>query len=787
MQIRSKLTFSTLIVALLLLSLGGLSFTLIFRLANISQEVADTQKHLLQLQEAKGITENIYNLTELHVRSEDGVSMGLVSEKIEELEGQLNGLMQVMDHLPDSRKDNPELKSFQENWSNFGSVRKRVIGLSDLFFTRFAEQTLENEALPAFHDSHLILDNQIIRFQQKAETLRKRAVTAKRASMIFIVGFTIIIVMLMVLGGLVMTRSITNPLLLLADYLRSYSLEESHPFKTVNREVDRELQELIQSLEIQVKHRTEELQKSNKLLENEIEIRKRKEEQIKSSEKKYRQIFNNSAAWMAYTTVDGAFLKVNIALMEQLGYSESELKSMNLKDLIPDRYYSDFERFIEKLHTIGKASGLMTVVSKAGDTFILDYQSNIIAKDPTQETNMAIHIAKDITREKEAEWAFEQSELRFREMVNALPLSYIITDSNLNIVFANRKTLETFHTVEDTQQKEFIGSNITGILKGRDSEQQVAIHASDTSRDKTNQWDQYVCRRGDGSEFPCEVLTTPVKHHNRQTNNQHIVVDISERLEKEKLKKQKEVAEEANKAISDWLNFVAHELRNPLSGIMSFARFGVLKTGTVPNKKIIYYFEQVSSAAVRLERLLTDLLDLSKMEMGNLELNYETIDLHSIINEVKLENEALLLERNLNLAVQSPEDMDKYRVHGDRFRLGQVFRNIISNAIKFTPPQKTISVSLKTTTIQGKRQADKSVPGIQVDVRDEGIGIPEDQLELVFNKFRQSRKSRIGEGTGLGLPICKEIVETHGGNIWVQSVENEGTVISFSIPVEKNR
>lgn len=760
-----------------------MSFFLIYRLANITQQVVRTQKTVVCLTEIKGITQNILNLTELHIKLEDGVGMGLVSERIEALDEMLIEIINGKNGILKKNPENTKIKSFYQDWNQFFDISIQSTGISDLFFSQAADELLTNRGLPFYVKSSLTLDNQINYFQETVQKLGKRAATAELTSEIFIAGFTIIILITVVFGGLVITRSITNPLINLSEHLKSRTLSQDQPFIDDNSKIHNELRTLIQSLEIQVERRTEELSESNRLLENEIEVRKITEMEVKKREKKYRQIFNNTAAWMAYTNMEGDFIETNITLMEHLGYRGDELKQMNLKELILEEDQTKFHEFIGELKYKDKSAGSVNMKSKSGKIFKLDYQSNVIPNDNGEGPRMVVHFAKDITQQEEAERAFKESELRFQDLVNTLPLAYFITDASRSLVFANRKTSETFKWIETTLKNQSSDNDFTQFLIPEDR-QKACSHLDEDKRMKRVGWHRYSCQKEDGSVFPCEILTTPLKHGNEKSSSQHILVDISERLEKEELKKQKEIAEAANKAISEWLNFVAHELRNPLGGIVSYADFGKRKIGKAATEKIEKYFNQIHSSAKRMEILLTDLLDLSKMEIGQMPMEQSKTDLLAIVEEVQYENEALLIEKGLRLDIKIPKNgIKSFPLVCDHFRIGQVIRNLLSNSIKFTPAGKKITISYEKSFISGRRNSDHQIKSVQVNISDEGIGIPEDQLDLIFNKYRQSRKTRKGEGTGLGLPICQEIIHAHSGKIWVQSIENEGAKFSFKIPL----
>lgn len=238
----------------------------------------------------------------------------------------------------------------------------------------------------------------------------------------------------------------------------------------------------------------------------------------------------------------------------------------------------------------------------------------------------------------------------------------------------------------------------------------------------------------------------------------------------QELLKAKEAAEVAVKVKSEFLANISHELRTPMHGILSFASFGLSKSADAPREKLHGYFEKIHSSGGRLLGLLNDLLDLSKLEAGRVELKLEGEFLGPILRCVLDEFESLISERDLGAQLESNCDV---AVLADRERLLQVLRNLLGNAVKFSPPDSTIRIAAR------KREGD-----VVVAVSDEGIGIPTDELDLIFEKFMQSKKTKTGAGgTGLGLAICREIITAHGGHIWAENNPQKGATISFSLPI----
>ncbi len=252
---------------------------------------------------------------------------------------------------------------------------------------------------------------------------------------------------------------------------------------------------------------------------------------------------------------------------------------------------------------------------------------------------------------------------------------------------------------------------------------------------------------------------------------QHAHDDLERRVERrtEELSKAKEEAEKALRVKSEFLANISHELRTPMHGILSFATFGVQKGETAPREKVLDYFQKIHLSGSRLLHLLNDLLDLSKLDAGKMEMEFARCDLNTVMQSVLDEFRSLLSERNIRIT-GTVEAGGTFVL--DPLRIMQVIRNIVSNAVKFSPDGGLIA-------LVARRRNGR----LFVSVEDEGVGIPEDELTSVFAQFVQSRKTKTGAGgTGLGLAICREIIKSHHGRIWAEGGRAIGAQICFEIP-----
>lgn len=249
----------------------------------------------------------------------------------------------------------------------------------------------------------------------------------------------------------------------------------------------------------------------------------------------------------------------------------------------------------------------------------------------------------------------------------------------------------------------------------------------------------------------------------------------------------KNAAEAANRSKSEFLANMSHELRTPMHAILSFSRLGLKRTADSGegSDKLKQFFGRIDQSGERLLALLNDLLDLSKMDAGAMHYDFEHADLRATTQGVLHEIDPLSRERGVQLEFSA--DMVDHRAWFDPTRIGQVVRNLVWNAVKFTPPGRRVRVRLEATDLPaGRRQGDAgTLVGWRLTVTDEGVGIPESELDAIFEKFVQSSKTKSGAGgTGLGLAICREIVTAHGGRIWARNNSAGGADLVVELPRE---
>jgi signal transduction histidine kinase len=222
---------------------------------------------------------------------------------------------------------------------------------------------------------------------------------------------------------------------------------------------------------------------------------------------------------------------------------------------------------------------------------------------------------------------------------------------------------------------------------------------------------------------------------------------------------------------------MSHELRTPMHAILSFSRLADKK---VEDEKVKNYLNKIDQSGKRLTNLIDALLDISKLESGKMDFNFQLNDIVSIVDDTISELKSVSIDKNLTFIF---EDNAPVELEMDSSLIIQVMINLLSNAIKFSPEKSKIIISLINVNAVSGTDFNGTV---ELTVTDEGVGIPAEELSKVFDRFIQSSKtvSKAG-GTGLGLPICREIIQGHNGLIWAESPvygSGKGSSFHFIIP-----
>jgi signal transduction histidine kinase len=223
---------------------------------------------------------------------------------------------------------------------------------------------------------------------------------------------------------------------------------------------------------------------------------------------------------------------------------------------------------------------------------------------------------------------------------------------------------------------------------------------------------------------------------------------------------------------TDFVSSVSHELKTPLTSIKAFTTT-ILSDLNMTDKTRRQFLGIIDEESNRLAELIEDLLEMSRIESGSLQVSMELVDISDVFNQTAISLEALAAKENIKLVKNIPENLPL--LAADPGKLRSVITNLVSNAAKFTPDGGRVDIKARQTEDE-----------LKVTVSDTGMGIPQEDLPKIFDRFyRVNRPGKEIQGTGLGLAIVKKIVEMHNGRIEVRSKVNEGTTFTIYLPLAK--
>lgn len=493
---------------------------------------------------------------------------------------------------------------------------------------------------------------------------------------------------------------------------------------------------------------------------------------LQASEKRYRLLAENILDLVILTNLSDELLFVSPSSLTVMGYEPDELLGQQSLDFVhPEDQHIVVDTLTEMIKsTDTKFSVLVRVQHKQGYYIWLETDGRPVRSDKTGKLEGFISSSRDVSDRIRVEQALRDSEEQFRLLVEAAPIAIVITNARGHIKLVNDQAEQLFaydrHALIDRPVEQLIPAPL------RD---QHINHRADYIHDPIMRpmgaGLELMALRQDGTQFPVEVELSYVETGN-DTLVMSFVADITERKKAEQalidsLAKEKELGELKTRFVS----MASHEFRTPLATILALTETVSNYRHKLTDDQIDERLERIKAQIDHLKSIMEDVLLLGRMQSRRVTLNRTSVDLDSLCRSVidEFMNRDDILQE-LIYSCQLPIN----EVEVDRKLIRQIVNNLVSNAIKYSPPSKPVFITL-----------DYDEPDIIIKIEDKGIGIPESDLKHLFEPFHRASNVGTISGTGLGLVITKESVDLHDGTIDVTSEVNKGTTFAIRIPTTK--
>ncbi|PJB71293.1 MAG: PAS domain-containing sensor histidine kinase [Alphaproteobacteria bacterium CG_4_9_14_3_um_filter_47_13] len=488
-----------------------------------------------------------------------------------------------------------------------------------------------------------------------------------------------------------------------------------------------------------------------------------------SDEGELRHFLNMSNEVMAISSKDGTFSRVNGSFNQILGFSDDELRAMSFMDLIHQA---------DRPHVLSCLRELMH--DDSSDNRIIDFETRLIAKGgkircmeirQKRSGNTIYTVGRDVTAIKEHEAALFKQEQMLGEAQAIGHMGHWRWEVGADDIIWSDEIYRIF----GVDKGDFLPTldHINSMLHRRDIGRLMQAFQRAIIEQNNYEMDFRVIRPDETIRYVrCEGKCEK-DHEGGVVALFGIMQDITERtLHERQLKEAKDAAERAYAAKSQFLANMSHELRTPLNAIIGFSEMMQRQLlGPIGTEKYLDYIGGIRESGEHLLDLISDILDMSKIEAGKYELDLEELNAAKVIRLAVHMMEGRAQEAKIKISIDIENEATQLIC--DRRAFMQILLNLMSNAVKFTNPEG--DVRIKCNGLDDY---------VVIKVHDTGIGIPANMIVCITNPFEQAANhyTREHEGTGLGLAITKELIELHGGSLHIDSIVGKGTCVTIKLP-----
>ncbi|MBJ6800371.1 PAS domain-containing sensor histidine kinase [Geomonas propionica] len=529
------------------------------------------------------------------------------------------------------------------------------------------------------------------------------------------------------------------------------------------------------------------------LIESFLDItdRKRAEEELRASEERYRDILENANDLIQSVDAQGNFIYVNNAWKKTMGYTDQEVAKLNIFDVIKPCCQSHCATMFDQLKSGARIPRVeVEFVAKDGRSIILEGSINCNTSDGHVSTR---GVFRDITERKQMEAELTQSEDRYRKLFENAPEAILVQHEG-RYVCANKQAC---HLLGVDRPEELIGQSIFSFVHPDFHAMVVErIQQIHETGEPSPLRESKMVQKG-GAVIDVEAVSTGIVFQGQQSI-QVIIRDITERKQVEEQRRElnshlermveektrhlkeaqaKLIQSEKMATLGEVIAGAAHELNNPLAGILGaiqMLRSSALAHPIDPELMDgIDVLESIESAAVRCQKIVEDLVRFTTQAR----CNFSDMDINEVLRDTLEIMSGPFEEQKVKVTLQ--QDAEVPRIEGDFVKLLEVYVNLLQNAKSALPNGGRIDISTALVKKYGEPLQ------VSVVIRDDGCGIPPQNLAKIFDPFFTTKPA--GKGPGLGLTVCYGIVKRHGGDIDVRSTVGKGTEVTVTVPVRQQK
>jgi len=489
-----------------------------------------------------------------------------------------------------------------------------------------------------------------------------------------------------------------------------------------------------------------------------VTIQREAEQTLRESEARYRQLVEGSLGMVCTHDLNGILMSVNTHAAESLGYAVNEMVGEPLAKFTEESSREGIGYYLRLMQRKGEAQGLLHLCARDGETHVIAYRNKLIevaGRDP-----YVLGFGVDITEKIRAEEKLNTLTRQSDSILESVGDGIYGTDLEGRVTIINPAAAEML----GYKVHELLGQDMHVLTHhtradGTPLSLDECMVRQSLMTEQTIRVSDEIFWRKDGTSIPVEYVARPQITDGKPVGVVVAFTDVTERRALDRMK-------------DEFISTVSHELRTPLTALR--AALGLVSSGTLESKpeKMKQMVEIALGNTDRLVRLVNDILDLERIGSGKAQLHSTMSSAEDLLRRAAELQQAAAAKAHIQFAIQA----EGVQIWADPDRVLQMLTNLIGNAIKFSPNGGEIHLVARNLSGDEAR----------IEVHDQGRGIPEDKLEVIFERFQQvdASDSRAMGGTGLGLAICRSIVAQHGGRIWAESAPGRGASFFFTLPTK---